>query len=520
MVPRWRAASATIATGELAPISLGRPPIAPSEFEAELHTAADAFRVNRTVGHATDLLSAAVVLNNESAGLDAARYLLSRPGHAGRAATFLAQRLQDEAQFGVSPDLGRPRARRSLSARSDASDGRYGELATPEATIGAIRRALRRDANNPIAWLNLSRTFAVIGQHGKAVRAMRVALAQAPDHRFALRSAARLFLHVGREDEAHAILRRSPATRVDPWLMAAEVAVATIAGRPPRSIKLARAALAAGQFDPFHLGEVATALGTVEAEAGKTKVARKLFQQALIDPSDNVVAQAEWASRFLGLFEFDERFLTRPLTYEANAWAAYVGGRWETALEHARRWLSDEPFSGRAAAMGSAVAAVGLVNFDEAIAFAMQGVLSNPDDAALNNNLVFVLAEGGRLAEARHEHDRTAKLTGDSDQFVVRLANSALLAYRENRPADGAERYRDAIAAASQAKNRSLARMAAAYWAGEILRALEPDAPEDSSIGELVAMMAADPSPDIQLALARLQRVRKQRLAPMRAGSR
>jgi hypothetical protein len=56
----------------------------------------------------------------------------------------------------------------------------------------------------------------------------------APNHRFALRSAARFFLHVGKPDDAQTILRRSEATRRDPWLMAAEIAVSTVADRTPR----------------------------------------------------------------------------------------------------------------------------------------------------------------------------------------------------------------------------------------------------------------------------------------------
>jgi len=73
-------------------------------------------------------------------------------------------------------------------------------------------------------------------------------------------------------------MRREAMGR-DPWLMAAEIAVATVAELPAKMVTLARAALVGRRHDPYHLGEVASALATLEANAGNNKAARKLFQR-------------------------------------------------------------------------------------------------------------------------------------------------------------------------------------------------------------------------------------------------
>jgi tetratricopeptide (TPR) repeat protein len=238
-----------------------------------------------------------------------------------------------------------------------------------------------------------------------------------------------------------------------------------------------------------------------------------LFQQALIDPTDNAVAQAEWAARHLRLFDFDSTLLSRPRTYEANAWRAYVAQRWDESLAHAHRWVDDEPFSGRAASMGSAVAAVALEDFEVGIRLARQGVLSNPDDVGLRNNLVFILAEGNRLVEALQEHKRAKASSKELAQRVVWTANSGLLAYRAQRIEEGQARYSEAIKLALDAKNRSLARIAAAYWAGEELRASPPEHPEDPVIDRVMQELQEDSTPDMLLALARLRRIRERRAA-------
>jgi hypothetical protein len=45
----------------------------------------------------------------------------------------------------------------------------------------------------------------------------------------------------------------------------------------------------------WHLGELAAAIATREIEGGGDKLGKKLMRTALIDPTENVLAQAEWA---------------------------------------------------------------------------------------------------------------------------------------------------------------------------------------------------------------------------------
>jgi len=119
---------------------------------------------------------------------------------------------------------------------------------------------------------------------------MRVALALAPENRFILRAGARFLVFNEDPSAAHWLLSRSDAARHDPWLTAAEIAVADVAKQPPQLVRAGRNMLESGKFAPRHLAELAGAIGTLELNSGKNRRARKLFEQSLIDLNENALA--------------------------------------------------------------------------------------------------------------------------------------------------------------------------------------------------------------------------------------
>ena len=87
-------------------------------------------------------------------------------------------------------------------------------------------------------------------------------------------------------------------------------------------------------------------------------------------------------------------------SFEAEAWFAWKNGAWETAHGAAQRWHSDQPFSSRPAIFGSYLTSSVIEDYDQAVAFAELGLLSNPDDFSLHNNLAFSLAMRGDVQRA------------------------------------------------------------------------------------------------------------------------
>ena len=178
-----------------------------------------------------------------------------------------------------------------------------------QAQVRAFRQLLRIEPRDPVTWVDLSRVYAVLGLHDQAARSMNIALHLAGDNRFVLRSASRLWIHMGDADRAHEIIARAERTPNDPWLLAAEIATGSAAGKTPRFTKAATRCLADTRFGLTHLSELASAVATLQLSAGRIKKMRSLFAMSLYNPTENSVAQAAWASRQIPAVRFDDRYL-------------------------------------------------------------------------------------------------------------------------------------------------------------------------------------------------------------------
>ena len=76
----------------------------------------------------------------------------------------------------------------------------------------------------------------------------------------------------------------------------------------------------AKQYPDRQLSELASALGTLEMKAGKVRHSKRLFRSALMDPTDNTVAQVFWATRTVPELSFDVSGTSSHDSYEATAW--------------------------------------------------------------------------------------------------------------------------------------------------------------------------------------------------------
>lgn len=318
------------------------------------------------------------------------------------------------------------------------------------------RKLLRDYPRNVGRRLDVARAFAVMGEADSALREMRIAVALAPGHRVVLRASARLLLHLGRADEAHAILSRHPRTRKDPWLMATEISLAMILERTPQSPRLGRLLIGESGLPPGHLSELASALATFDAQSGDTKRARKLHALSLEQPNDDVLAQVHW------LAERDSslrgRLATRPIQQpgcmEAECFRAQAENRWSDALERAYEWYYDEPYSSRPATSASYIAATALQDYPAAIQIARAGLKVDPKDDLLTNNLIYALARNGDIDEAAALLNMLGTSAHPRVPEFVFLATRGLLAFGRGDEATGRADYKRAFDLAADAQTK------------------------------------------------------------------
>ena len=446
VVPRWRNSGTTAASGELASLVGARQPLGGEHhFDEKVLD----WEERPTLATAAELVAAAVVMSHEPEARRAAEFLLAHEGSVTEQVRQLAEHV-----------LGLPH-------QHDPGVWLHIAPADVYQRIRRFRERLRNDPRDALALADISREYASIGLHSKSVRAMEIALKLLPTNRFLLRAAARLHVHLGDPDRARGILLGQPRTRRDPWLLSAEIAVATVAGRTSRFIKEGRGMVEGHEFAPIHLAELASAVGTIDLIAGKSKDARKLFRQSLVSPTDNAVAQAVWASRHLASFELDSQQFQLPRSYEARAWRDFWMDDWYGAMEECNQWLFDEPYSSRPATLGSFVASVALQDFDGAERIAGFGLKANPDDPTLLNNLAFSLASQNKLIEARAAFARIQRQSLQPETEIVVTATEGLLHFRAGDPERGRALYQKTMEEAGRTQQHRLRALASVFLARE-----------------------------------------------------
>ncbi len=85
--------------------------------------------------------------------------------------------------------------------------------------------------------------------------------------------------------------------------------------------------------------------------------------------------------------------------------------------------------------------------------FARRGLIANPGDYLLLNNLAVALAMTERVAEAVVVFTQIDRSEAEAESPATYLATQGLLAFRSGNPQQGREHYQAAVAAARKRKN-------------------------------------------------------------------
>jgi hypothetical protein len=460
VIPRWRTIKATKDAGEFK--SVGREGKTDHGVSDRLSLHFDLrlkeWREERDIAAAEELVGIAIVcgVTNNSDVRAAAEKIHEDPGgltgSKALAANILKLAGEEQGHDPIASDTARIRI----------------ELARRKRLIRLYPRDALLLTETALLYTNLGMmsTAPELGLMGPAGALLRTAFAVSQDNRYVLRSLTRFLVHAKRADLALHYLSKSGATQSDPWLLAARLAAEDVSGQPVKIWRETKSILAAEKFSDFELAELRAAAGTLHLEAGSHKLARKMFRKSLTAPTENAVAQAQWASRRDSSIDVPSDVTN---AFEAQAWEEQLAGRWGSAIEAVRHWHELEPFSVRPPVMGSFVAVAHLGDGAAGEAFSRQGLIANKGNSLLHNNLAVACAIQGKLAEAQTELDMVKFRHGTSEE-AVNLATRGLIAMRSGSIEEGARLYNQAIELAVTIKNPALWCRASANFALECSR--------------------------------------------------
>ena len=454
LIPRWRSLFLTITASELAAPHLGNSSAVTRSISSGMREKLIQWRHNPGVITAGELTGTALVEAQESEAVPAARYLMST------------------ASSGTTP-------LRRLAALALKRAGLGTEIPAdlkldPHVAKRDWRQRTRIYPQNALAWVELSLHDVIGGKKKEAERSMLVALQLAPNNRHVLRSASRLFLHLDDPGRAYDIISKCDATISDPWLMAAELSMAELAGRKPKYFRQGSRILAGRDLVPRQITELAGAIGTLELSAGRRRKARDYFRQSVDDPTGSALAQAEWASP---LFDFSlvpmQRFAITTEVDEAKTFHLLHGEQFSDVPDVCLRWSEAEPYSIRPYEIASSATSL-IEDHRRTLELTRKGLALRPKAPMLLNNRAFALAHLGQLDEA----ERTLQSIQHQDEMTKHIsqANRGLLAMRRGEHILGSAHYREAINGFGHLKEDRFADVARIYLAREAALAIAPNA--------------------------------------------
>ena len=462
VIPRWRDFKTTAALGELDESAenkgalISTSPLLFTGLESKIL----AWNTRRGIGEAADLLNNAYLLRAfDPSVVDAAKYLQSNaeqlsPALRRIADEILSNRKPQEANFDLH----------TLTENAQ------------HAKIHKIRRYLVDQPRNSILYVELARMYTLLNQNEHAKTAMLTAVKLSPNNRFILRSASRLFLHIKETGLAHDVLRHAEKTKHDSWLLAAEISVASAVGHRARFLKNGERLIKSGSIEPKQITELATAVAMEEIEHGKNSIARKLIRVALVEPTENTLAQVAWAGRNkISLDDVDPtEHQNIPFVHESKAWQSFQDEDWENVRSESLLWYWDQPFSSRPINLAGYVASTLQLDYAESARIFEIGRKTNAKSFVILNNLAFAYASGNKTDEAEEVLQSVdhSKLTDENKIYLT--ATRGLIAFRRNQLELGRKLYDMAINDARERKDRKLALRAGVYYAREEIR-LRPD---------------------------------------------
>lgn len=436
VIPNWRSYRRTGKLGELFSLKANVAPAPIFPIQKYIW----AWRENQAVPFAADLISAAIVNGNEQHPevIKAARFIL-----ASDTSSIPLRNLAKSLLVSDLPDYGK---------KDISTDETLRHLIDNDNCNRELIRFIRQENNkfpyNPIAYCELARCYVQLGQTDKAIRAMGTAIYLAPESRYITRCAARLHLLIGDSESAHQIVAHNPAIIEDPWLLASEIAINTSIGRNSRFAKRGMQIIQSGKFSPFCCSELASAIGTLEMVNGKRKKCTSFINTSLLFPNDNSLAQAEWLkSEYLDLRLVFGDYSSMPLKSEADARYAFYKHDYVGALSESVKWIEDLPYDKTPILFSSSIAHTFLKDYDIAAKILRIGLIANPTDTMLLNNLAYVLALNGQLDEAETIMSKPLMLDSslEIDSRVCHTATKGLIDFRKGNKVEGRRKYLEAI---------------------------------------------------------------------------
>ena len=451
MLPLWRSYDDTSLVREL---EFTGQKVLPVRFE-RYGDFKGAWDNKHSIISAADLVNAAVASgkSNSPEALSAAEFMLGHQQDCSPLAIDVAHSIIEHGK--VQSNIELPNKIPEFEERAGALiKGLTDQENKTKARIGLLRRQIHNHCYNPILYCELSRCYATLGYNKKAEQYMDYAVYLAPQSRYIVRNAVRLYIHVKEIGKAKRVIFNSGLINNDPWIISAEIALESLFGKNSRYVLKGRQLVFSGDISAFSCSELCFSICNVDREYGKRKDVRKMFYRGIEDPNDNSLAQAAFFAKNDNDFNVDlAKFDNLKHKNEADMRKSFGTGDYEGAFISSLLWMQDYRFEHRPIEYAFIISCDFLKKYDYAISIIKKSLEANPKDPVAVNNLAYALGLSGHTNEAEQALSTIdiKKIPKENNQNYICLAATwGLVEYRKGEIDAGREMYNLAIQAAKK----------------------------------------------------------------------
>lgn len=334
-----------------------------------------------------------------------------------------------------------------LSSNSFLADflGKTNNNPNHQENIRFLKKQIHQNCTNASLWVDLAYFYKTLGQNNQASKAIQTALYLRPSNVILVRAISKYFLLQNEIDNALALLQND-SIKDNPLIISAEIAISEAYHEKSRLLRKGISVTKNNSISRWGENELFATIGTLEFNSGNSKKGKKLIQQSLLYPNENLIAQTRYiSSKFQK--DFDISPYNVPNRYETDAWLAYDNNNFSKVLEMSEKWFYYQPFTSTAAVMNSYIRTLIFQEEKASIEMANKALKVCPDSFSLQNNLVVSLLRDNQIEKGNEEFEKLKKFkisTINNDKDVL-LATSGLVDYRNGRIKEGELKYRQAV---------------------------------------------------------------------------
>lgn len=340
--------------------------------------------------------------------------------------------------------------------------------------IRKLKGLIERNPRDSWSWMDLGFYYSILGEVEKAEYHTTVARNLDAHNSFISRAYTRYAVHSGDPELAEWYLRKNPFLKSNPMLLSAYISLCNSYDIGRNNVKDGRKLLTNWDGDASRVSELLACIGTIDIKNGALNKGKKLINQALLSPSENVISHVSWLNHKHKINFSNTN--DSSVSLERNINNLYSKGDFKECRTELMRMYNFQPYSSASISDAGYLSIIALNDMSFVKDISENRVPKSHLGFSELNNLIVAKMLSNELKDIHSDIELLKKKVDATDTQTVATFNATcgMLFFSIGNIETGQEFYEDAIGMLSKSNNqRSLC--VAKYFYAMMLKGSLPE---------------------------------------------